>query len=176
MHTTFTPRGRQRGAALFMALICLLIMTMLGVFGMNMSRMENLMAGNSQLQMTALNDAERTLSVAEEQVEAILLSPPFVDWNETSDAYYDHTPDSTDPIDAHDLTWSFDYVAVDANNRYVIEYAGPEVITGNDGSIEAAAVCPSANCVWVYLTTAQNESARGAKRTVQSVYVTTTPP
>ena len=49
-----------------MALIFLLIMTILGVFGMNMSRMENLMAGNNQFQVQALNDSELALREVED--------------------------------------------------------------------------------------------------------------
>ena len=159
-----------------MSLVFLLIMTILGVFGMNISRMENLMAGNNQFQTTALSNAEQTLTAAEDGVENMISSPSFTDWNQTGDAFYDRTADSTDPIYPHHVSWDFDFQAVDSSSRYVIEYAGPEVIEGNDGSIEAAAVCPAANCVWVYVTTAQNETSRGAKRTVQSVYVSTTAP
>lgn len=176
MRTTSTTSRHQRGAALFMALIFLLILTILGVFGMNMSRMENLMAGNSLFQTTALSEAERTLVIAEREIDVILLTPSFTDWNSTGDAFYDGSLNSTDVIEPSDNNWGFTFQAVDASSRYVIEYAGPEVIQGNDGSLEAAAVCPAANCVWIYLATAQAESSRGAKRTVQSVYVSTAQP
>jgi Tfp pilus assembly protein PilX len=59
---TIDALPHQQGAALFMALIMLLVLTILGVFGMNMSRLENLMAGNAQFQTTALNNAEYALS------------------------------------------------------------------------------------------------------------------
>ena len=70
MNTTTSPIShRQRGAALFMALIFLLIMTLLGVFGMNLSRMENMMAGNNQFQALALNHAELMLDAGLREVE-----------------------------------------------------------------------------------------------------------
>ena len=65
------PVPRQRGAALFMALIFLLILTVLGVYGMNVSRLENLMSGNAQFQTTALNNAEYVLAKAERDLETI---------------------------------------------------------------------------------------------------------
>ena len=77
----------ERGAALFMALIFLLVMTILGVFGMNVSRMENLMAGNNQFQTTALSNAELMISEGEQKVEATLGT--YLDWNLTSDYFYD---------------------------------------------------------------------------------------
>jgi hypothetical protein len=159
-----------------MSLIFLLVMTILGVFGMNISRMENLMAGNNQFQVAALSNAEVILAVGEQEVEDILGALPFTDWNETGDAFYDRTAASTEVINAHDPNWGFTYQAEDSLSRYVIEYSGSERIPGEDESFEATATCPAGSCVWVFLATAQNEASRGAKRTVQSVYVTATPP
>ncbi len=174
--TRANPHVQQRGAALFMALIILLVLTVLGVFGMNISRMENLMAGNNQFQTAALSNAELILSVGEQKTEEILGNLPFTDWNETGDAFYDRTSDSAEIIDTHDLNWGFSYQAEDSSSRYVVEYAGSELIPGNDASVEGTSACHAGSCVWVFLATAQNETSRGAKRTVQSVYVTETPP
>jgi hypothetical protein len=176
MHTEPKSQINQRGAALFMSLIFLLVMTILGVFGMNISRMENLMAGNNQFQVAALSNAEVILAVGEQEVEDILGALPFTDWNETGDAFYDRTAASTEVINTHDPNWGFTYQAEDSLSRYVIEYSGSERIPGEDESFEATATCPAGSCVWVFLATAQNETSRGAKRTVQSVYVTATPP
>ena len=168
--------GYQRGVAMIMALIFLLIMTILGVFGMSASRTENLMAGNNQFQVAALNNAEFTLGVGEQKIEDILGALPFTDWNETGDAFYDRTSESSEVIDTHAPDWGFSYQAVDPSNRYVIEYAGSESIPGNDASIEGTSACLAGSCVWVFLTAAQAETSRGARRIVQSVYVTETPP
>ena len=61
-HQVHISHAGQRGAALFMALIILLVLTILGVVGMNVSKLENMMAGNIQFQTTALNDAEYVLT------------------------------------------------------------------------------------------------------------------
>ena len=175
-HNEINISGHQRGVAMFMALIFLLIMTILGVFGMNASRIENLMAGNSQFQVAALNDAEFVLGVSEQNVEDILGDLPFTDWNEANDAFYDRTSESTDVIDTHVLNWGFSYQAVDSSSRYVTEYVGSEHVPGIDASVEGTSSCTAGSCVWMFLTTAQAETSRGAKRIVQSVYVTETPP
>lgn len=173
--------GRQQGAALFMALIFLLIMTILGVFGMNISRMENMMAGNNQFQTTALNNAELTLAIAEQEVGTFLgTSTPF------NAHYYDRTgmnPDAT-VINPSALNWEgqFAYATYDPGDgsdankfRYVIEYAGPEVVPGN--ATDSCAEDPDGDaCVHTFLVTTQAETSRGAKRTVQSVFVTSTTP
>ena len=65
----------QGGAALFMALIFLLVLTVLGVFGMNLSRLENLMAGNTQYQTQALNNAEYVLIAAENDIKTVAGNP-----------------------------------------------------------------------------------------------------
>jgi len=112
--------AHQRGAALFMALIFLLILTMLGVFGMNVSRMENMMAGNAQFQTTALNNAEYVLARGERDLQDLSDNGganPFIAAT-TTDQYYCANNDSclsttnddklTDPAaDPAALIWDF---------------------------------------------------------------------
>jgi Tfp pilus assembly protein PilX len=167
-HNTYRFRQRQAGAALFMALIFLLILTILGVFGMNVSRLENLMAGNSQFQTTALNNAEYTLARGIEdilQVEANGLAYP------TTAGY--HTIGDLEPSD---LTWSFTTKSVSlpdgSSGVYVILNAGTDNDDGEDNSYTGTITPAPGAIVQVFLVTAQSESSRGAKRIVQSVVVT----
>jgi len=181
--TTRYPAS-ERGAALFMALIFLLVMTILGVFGMNVSRMENLMAGNNQFQTAALSNAELMIAEGEQTVKATLGT--YLDWNLTTDHFYDRTASSTQEISPQDINWAFKFGVPggdthedsdgDFPSRFVIEYAGPEVVPGNSEEITDTSSCVAGACVWVFLVTGQNEASRGAKRTVQTVYVTGTPP
>lgn len=55
---------RQRGAALVVGLVLLLILTVLGVSGMNMAALELTMTGNSQAQQLAFQAAETGIGVA----------------------------------------------------------------------------------------------------------------
>ena len=181
MKSTKAQKQTQRGAALFMALIFLLILTILGVFGMNIARMENMMAGNNQFQSAALNNAELILTIAEQDVDNLLgTATPFGGY------YYNRTgmdPDAT-IIDPSILNWEgaftfATYMPPDGSDekkfRYVIEYAGPEVVPGN--STDSCAEDPDGDaCVHTFLVTAQNDTSRGAKRTVQSVYVSSRAP
>jgi type IV pilus assembly protein PilX len=57
-------RGKQSGAALIVGLILLLVLTVLGVSGMNTSRMEVRMAGNMQFRQDAFQLAESGIDVA----------------------------------------------------------------------------------------------------------------
>jgi len=175
----FTTPDRQRGAALFMALIVLLILTVLGVFGMNIARLQNLMAGNNQFQTTALNDAETTLAVGEDDIESVLGTSK--DWNATGDWYYDRTSESTEMIQPEQSDWTsaFIYQTIPENTpaslfRYVLEYTGE--YTDYQCSVKWGATYADVCKRYIFLVTAQNEASRGAKRTVQSVYVSATPP
>ena len=191
-HTQFmiSTVRRQEGAALFMALIFLLILTILGVFGMNLSRLENLMSGNAQFQTTALNNAEYVLARGEKDIIDIAKSGavPFAAWAD-DDQYY--TVDTTPGGSPKDLTWPFtaekvsipdmngdgsdtdaDGTADDGTGEYVIENAGLDNSKGEDASYTGTISPLPGAIVQVFLVTAQSESSRGAKRIVQSVVVT----
>ena len=60
-----TPaRQSQSGAALFVGLVLLLVMTVLGVSGMSTSTLELVMAGNAQAQQRAFQAAETGIDIA----------------------------------------------------------------------------------------------------------------
>jgi Tfp pilus assembly protein PilX len=181
---------RQDGAALFMALIFLLILTILGVFGMNTSRLENMMAGNAQFQTTALNNTEYVLARGEEDIQNIVASGdvPFSAWSDNDDHYYavGTTPGGT----PSDLVWDFksekvsipdmnadgsdtdaDGTADDGTGEYVIENAGCDNTKGESASFEDVTDPLHGAIVEVFLVTAKSESSRGANRIVQSVVV-----
>jgi Tfp pilus assembly protein PilX len=162
-----------------MALIFLLVMTILGVFGMNISRMENLMAVNNQFQTTALNNAELVIAIGEQVADSINLAAlPFTDLDDPGDEFYDHSRSGLTYIDPHELNWSFDYATATSvpDSRYVIEYYGKTIRSGGNLEWQTGASCASSDCAWVFVVTAQSEASRGAKRTVQSVYITETAP
>ena len=68
MRTAIRPHrpapGGQRGAALIVGLVLLLVLTILGVSGMSRSALELRMAGNSQAQNLAFQAAETGIDVA----------------------------------------------------------------------------------------------------------------
>ena len=196
-HTT-----RQRGAALFMALIFLLILTMLGVFGMNVSRMENLMAGNAQFQTTALNNAEYALTMGERDLQTLADGGgvnPFLA-ADTTDQYFcanddsclRTTGDADDPsFDPAALVWAFSSTQVelpdvgndgsnsdgdsnpdDGTGQYVIVDAGYDNGTGECVTQQCRQNTLAGAQVHVFQVTARSTSSRGAKRVIQSAYVT----
>ena len=57
-------RSRQTGAVLVVGLVLLLVLTVIGVSGMNMASMEIQMAGNTQFQQVAFQAAEDAIDLA----------------------------------------------------------------------------------------------------------------
>jgi Tfp pilus assembly protein PilX len=191
------PIPRQRGAALFMALIFLLILTILGVFGMNVSRLENLMAGNAQFQTTALNNAEYVLVRAERDLTTIETelyngtgTNPFIGTN-TGDAYYCGNADSClmatgdgTSLVLASLNWTTygsttvelpdvnDVVGADGTGQYIIMDAGYDNASGECATQQCMLEHLAGAQVHVFLVTAQSASSRGARRIVQSAFVT----
>ena len=189
----------QRGAALFMALIFLLILTMLGVFGMNVSRLENMMAGNAQFQTTALNNAEYVLARGERDLQDLSDGGgvnPFIVAT-TTDQYHCANDDSClrttgdgELIDPATLIWDFstkqielpdvanddsdtdgNSTADDGTGQYIIIDAGYDNGTGECVTQQCRQEILGGAQVHVFQITAQSATSRGAKRTVQSAYV-----
>jgi Tfp pilus assembly protein PilX len=165
--------SRQKGVALFMALVILLVLTILGVFGMNMSRLENMMAGNNQFQATALSNAELAVSVAEQAMLASL--------GGTKPACYYVTTETIDPAivnwdnDAAITPCDYIFANGDPTAAYVIEYANRGI--DNDCSKAVGKGGGKAGCIhYDFVITAQADASRGAKRTVQTVYQAVSPP
>lgn len=57
------PHRRERGAALIIGLILMMVITVLGVSGMNMATLELTMAGNTQSQEAAFQAAETGIDI-----------------------------------------------------------------------------------------------------------------
>jgi len=68
---------KQCGAVLFVSLIMLLLMTLIGVSGMQTTVLEERMAGNFKDRNMALQAAESTLRAAESYLNTESLLPPF---------------------------------------------------------------------------------------------------
>ena len=59
----YTAAAAQRGAALVVGLVLMLVLTVLGVSGMNMATLELTMAGNNQAQQAAFQAAETGIDI-----------------------------------------------------------------------------------------------------------------
>lgn len=103
MHPSTRPspqRQRQRGAALIIALIFLLIMTVLGVSGIQNSTMETRMAGNSADRNRSFQASEFALQAAKDNLKTIMETSTWQSTftSDTNDAYYRALDDNCDAV------------------------------------------------------------------------------
>jgi type IV pilus assembly protein PilX len=81
-------RSKQTGATLIVGLVLLLVLTVVGVSGMNTATMELTMAANNQFQQDAFQLAEDAIDIAiGQRVYRANDQPTIVNW--TGDADYD---------------------------------------------------------------------------------------
>lgn len=123
MHTTF--RHQQQGAALFTALIFLLILAILGISSMNDTIMQGKMAAAIQDGNVALQGAETAVRAAEREIDGLA---SIGDFNASSNGLYNQG-NAPDPFAA--ATWAgTDSLAAGAvtgqgeQPRFFIELAG----------------------------------------------------
>jgi Tfp pilus assembly protein PilX len=73
-------RASQRGATLIVGLVLLLVLTIVGVSGMNMATLEVQMAANTQYQQDAFQLAESAIDIAIGTRQYSTDGPRVVDW------------------------------------------------------------------------------------------------
>jgi hypothetical protein len=74
------PRSAQTGATLIVGLVLLLVLTVVGVSSMNTATMEITMAGNTQFQQDAFQQAEDGIDIAIGTRAYSTDAPRIVDW------------------------------------------------------------------------------------------------
>jgi len=77
-----SPRKSQRGATLIVGLVLLLVLTVVGVSGMNTATMEVAMAANTQFQQDAFQITEDAidLAVAAQNLNTDPTTPTIINW------------------------------------------------------------------------------------------------
>lgn len=135
-------RTGQQGAALIIALVLLLMMTILGVSAMQTTNLQERMAGNMRDRGVAFEAAEAGLRVAESELRPLPPSP----FNNTNGLYTESDPED-DPHfrtvnwnnDGAVRTTSVDGISGDV--RYIIERMDP--VTAPSGpSLDTQQVAP----------------------------------
>jgi type IV pilus assembly protein PilX len=177
MLTTSRYRARhERGAALIVALLLLLVMTILGVTALNSSTLQGLISSAYRQQTSTLAGAENLLLAGEMDVEEIV-TDATIDLGALG--YYFDLPAGDTQFEATTSTpseWDIGPLIeqaigeMDISGRYVIEYMGDFEVPGESiaegGGLEDS-------LIHIFRVSARGgEANRGAVRTVQSFYVT----
>jgi type IV pilus assembly protein PilX len=107
-----TPR-RERGAVLIVSLVILLVLTILGVAGLQNTSMEERMAGNYRDRFTAFQAAETALRAGEGQIDEITTFQ-VMKFDGTDGTYtVEATTGNTDPYDPTNYTRALTAVTLD---------------------------------------------------------------
>ncbi len=161
-------RSKQRGTALLMSMIMLLLMSAIVLQGARSSVLELLIGNNVQHAAEALLNAEDSVIFGENVIEANYAGAPSFDNDSQDDGVYIVGDIGIDSVD-----WS----SLDANRsgsgdsyrEYVVEYLGPAAATGGSLSVGAGA---ASDTRYIYRVSGRGESTRGGARVVQTIYAT----
>lgn len=170
-HTDIHLPSSQNGTVLIIALVVLMIINMLALSAMAKSKLQFLMAGNTQQQTEALARAENALFGGQQYI-INNIQPPA-------------TPNPTDPaavagyvifdpgtgnLNVEDPSFwnnSANYRTTgDTNEKYTIEYIANRPAFGGQSLSLNAAPAPSRN---IYRVSSRGSSQKGAVRTLQAI-------
>ncbi len=161
--------SKQRGAALFVSLIMLLLMTMIGLAATRSSNLELIMGTNTQNAAQALLRAENSTLDGEERIIANFNGAPSTDFSiNTADGLY-----RDDEIVVDALNWAAlnneTAGAAPELREYIIEYLGP--VTASGGSL-GMGTGAAANTRYLYRVSGRGSASRGSERVVQTIFAT----
>ncbi|PWG65143.1 pilus assembly PilX family protein [Spiribacter halobius] len=144
------PGANQRGAALVVSLILLLVMTLLGVVTLRNTSLEERMAANQRDRQMAFDAAEAALYAAEQDIENNVITLAGFD-GDGSDGLYDEDADlnGDGDVDADDeAIWRhIDWAGTASGNsnkaRTYTGFSGnvasaPAYVIRHEGTVEAA--------------------------------------
>jgi len=179
----------QRGAALVVSMMMLVAITLVGVAVMGNSRLEWLMATNSNLQASVLPRAQKTLVDAENWLTALVVcnatpcNSRNTNWDNTPDALFNNVS-GTDPLPVNPrvvASWN----GLASNNatdsagniigRYIVVYQGCAFFPPG-AVVQPGTVCGDNGTPFTdtYEIWALSADANGAARIVRSTFITTT--
>lgn len=186
-HDAIVLKKRQRGIALIVSMVMLVVITLIGVAVMGGSRLEWLMVNNSLFQTDTNIRVESALR--EGEAAARLFDPIAVaSWGIADQFFFNPTagspptgetllPDPTNP-----MNWTGAITAADATtvapggtvNKYVVEYMGEcgVGVTAGGCNTPCAGALP---CIYTYRIWAysSDNTNKGATRIAQSTFIRT---
>lgn len=178
LHTAHGAKQTQRGAALIVSLILLLVMTLLGLAAMNSSILQGFMSASQQEQTQRLARAEDFLLEGEFEVEQLVVVGVGV--GDTlcggvpccpeDTCYRNLEANPTEAFDVNSLATAFPGGNT-AGGGYLIEYMGQFLVPG-ESVAEGGGFEDSVIHIFRVSARSVPGNERGGLRIVQSLYVT----
>ena len=155
------PRS-ERGAALVISLVMLLVMTALGVSSMQTTSLQERMAGNQRVRSIAFERAETALRAGETAAENVTAA---MDFDGTAGRY---SPASGSTPRWEDAGTNWATVEAASDNEYIVERLGQ---VPRDRSCALNSPVPPGCFVTLYRVSGRAEVQNtGARSTLQSTY------
>ena len=177
LHKAHCAKQTQRGAALIVSLILLLVMTLLGVAAMNSSILQGFMSASQQEQTRRLARAEDFLLEGEFEVEQLLVEGVGdttcggVPCCPVGTCYRNLDADPTQAFNVNSLATAFPGGNTAGTGGYLIEYMGQFEIPGESAAVGGGF---EDSLIHIFRVSARSVpgNERGGLRIVQSLYVT----
>ena len=161
--------SKQKGMAMFISLIMLLLMSIIILHGARSSTLELLLGNNAQHTAQALMRAEDSVVAAEATIELNYVGAPTVDFSANpSDGIYVDGEIGINTVDWSGYTTE-QIGAGDTYREYIIEYLGPFTATGGSLSVGAGV---ASDTRYLYRVSGHGAASRGGARVVQTIYAT----
>ena len=157
---------RERGAALIVALVLLLVLTILGVTAMNSSILQGFMSTAYQQQTRTLAFAENTLRQGELDVEDLVARGVNPTGGPDRSAYYVNLV--ANPGNEFDAAATGLWPAT----NYYIEYLGSRIVPGESAAVGGGLEDSIVHVFRVSARENRPDDERGGVRIVQSLYLT----
>ncbi|MGQ0833595.1 MAG: pilus assembly PilX family protein [Gammaproteobacteria bacterium] len=158
-------RNAQRGAALFVALIMLLVLTLIGVAVVRSSGTQIAASANTQLAAEALTGAENSALTAERRILTAYNGVPTFDFDVVgNDGLY-----NVGGVNVTTTNWNAINHEVEGDSRYVVEYLGPAPAPAGSLVVGAGGVSEKR---YLFRTTGRGASSKGSVRVVQTIVAT----
>ena len=161
--------SKQKGMALIVSLIMLLLMSLIVVNGARSAALELLLGNNAQHTAQALMRAEDSAVAAESLIELNYFSGPTVEFsaNAGNGMYI------VGEINVNTVDWTAYATGRtgygDDSREYIVEYLGPAMTSGGSLSVGAGV---ASNIRYLYRVSGRGASSRGGARVVQTIYAT----
>jgi Tfp pilus assembly protein PilX len=173
-----TPRLRQQGTALVMALVILVLVMMLGIVAVGSSNTQFRLAGNLQFENNAMNNAEMAISSAENWLStgSNIRNAGFGNYSSANTPFL-YPMAATDAAVSSPLTSNYSAAnarCVDNNTACASSYVIQLLSVNNSliGSSQALGGRTTTTCnkVNTYQIIGRGTSGRGASKTLVSYY------
>ncbi len=166
-------RLKQRGMAMFISLVMLLLISLIVLHAARSSTLELLMGNNAQHTAQALMRAEDSAVAGEVLIDTNYRGGPTIGFSVAPGQTPTRGLYTAGQIDLKTIDWT-GYAAErvgtgDTYREYIIEYMGPVTAVGGSLSVGAGAASTTR---FLYRVSGRGAASRGSARVVQTIYIT----